>query len=72
MAVAVELAAVAPIGPLAWELSYAVNVALKRKKKKKKPSCYSLLFHLRKLKRLPKSQNNIEEEEARAMTDFMC
>ena len=29
-------AAVAPIQPLAWELSYAMGVALKRKKKKKK------------------------------------
>ena len=29
-------AAVAPIQPLAWELPYAVGVALKRKKKKKK------------------------------------
>ena len=27
-------AAVAPIGPLAWELTYAVGVALKAKKKK--------------------------------------
>ena len=30
------LAAVAPIGPLAWELPYAVSEALKSKKKKKK------------------------------------
>ena len=29
-------AAAAPIGPLAWEISYAVVVALKSKKKKKK------------------------------------
>ena len=28
------LAAVAPIQPLAWELPYAVHVAIKRKKKK--------------------------------------
>ena len=27
--------AVAPIGPLAWELPYAVGVALKRQKEKK-------------------------------------
>ena len=31
-----RLAAAAPISPLAWELPYAVCVALKRKKKKKK------------------------------------
>ena len=31
-----RLAAVAPIGPLAWELPYAVGVAIKRQKKKKK------------------------------------
>ena len=30
------LAAVAPIGPLAWELPHATSAALKRKKKKKK------------------------------------
>ena len=30
------LAAVAPIGPLAWEPPYAVGAALKRQKKKKK------------------------------------
>ena len=28
-----RLEAVAPIGPLAWELTYAIGVALKRKKK---------------------------------------
>ena len=27
------LAAVAPVGPLAWELPYAMGVALKKKKK---------------------------------------
>ena len=31
-----RLAAVALIGPLAWELPYAVGMALKSKKKKKK------------------------------------
>ena len=31
-----RLAAVAPIGPLAWEPPYAVGAALKRQKKKKK------------------------------------
>ena len=31
-----RLAAVAPVQPLAWELSYAVGVSLKSKKKKKK------------------------------------
>ena len=31
-----RLAAVAPIPPLAWELTYATSVALKSKKKKKK------------------------------------
>ena len=31
-----RLAAVAPIGPLPWELPYAADVALKRQKKKKK------------------------------------
>ena len=31
-----RLAAVAPIGPLAWEPPYAVGVALKRKEEKKK------------------------------------
>ena len=31
-----RLAAVAPIGPLAWEPPYAKGVALKSKKKKKK------------------------------------
>ena len=31
-----SLAAVAPIGPLAWEPPYAVGAALKKKKKKKK------------------------------------
>ena len=30
-----RLAAVAPIGPLAWERSYAAGAALKRQKKKK-------------------------------------
>ena len=30
-----RLAAVAPIGPLPWELPYAADVALKRQKKKK-------------------------------------
>ena len=30
-------AALAPIQPLAWELPYAMSVALKRKKKKKQP-----------------------------------
>ena len=37
-----RLAAVAPIGPLAWEPPYAVGVALKSKtkqKKKKKKKC---------------------------------
>ena len=38
-------AAVAPIGPLAWELTHAVGVALKsRKKKKKKRKKRLLLF----------------------------
>ena len=38
-------AAVAPSGPLAWELPYAVGVALKSKKKKKKKKlfCFVLL-----------------------------
>ena len=31
-----RLAAIAPIGPLAWEPPYAVGVALKRQKKKRK------------------------------------
>ena len=31
-----RLVAAAPIGPLAWELLYAVGAALKRPKKKKK------------------------------------
>ena len=31
-----RLAATPPIGPLAWELPYAVGAALKEKKKKKK------------------------------------
>ena len=31
-----RLAAVAPIGPLAWELLYALGAAIKAKKKKKK------------------------------------
>ena len=31
-----RLAAIAPIQPLAWEFSYALGVALKRPKKKKK------------------------------------
>ena len=31
-----RLAAIAPIGPLAWEPPYAESVALKRLKKKKK------------------------------------
>ena len=31
-----RLAAVAPIGPLAWEPPYATGVALKRQKEKKK------------------------------------
>ena len=31
------LAAVVPVGPLAWESPYAGGVALKRKKKKKNP-----------------------------------
>ena len=30
-------AAVAPVGPLAWEPPYALSAALKRKKKKKQP-----------------------------------
>ena len=30
-----RLAAIAPIGPLAWEPPYAAGVALKRKKEKK-------------------------------------
>ena len=30
-----RLAAVAPIGPLAWEPQYAVGVALKKERKKK-------------------------------------
>ena len=33
-----RLAFVAPIRPLAWELPYAVGIALKKKKKKKKKS----------------------------------
>ena len=36
VAVAVAVAATAPILPLAWELPYAAGVALKEKKKKKK------------------------------------
>ena len=36
-------AAVAPIQPLAWELPYAVGVALKRKKKEK--NIYGLKYH---------------------------
>ena len=35
-------AAVAPIGPLAWELSYAESAALKEKKKKKGQQSYSV------------------------------
>ena len=33
-------AAVAPIGPLAWEPPYAVGVSLKRPKKKKKKKIF--------------------------------
>ena len=35
LGLALQLAAAAPIGPLAYELPYAVSVALKKKKKKK-------------------------------------
>ena len=38
-------AAVAPIRPLAWEHAYAVGVALKRPKKKKKKRNGKLYFH---------------------------
>ena len=38
-----RLAAVAPIGPLAWEPPYAVSAALKRQKKKKKKKSYQAL-----------------------------
>ena len=41
-------ASIAPIGPLAWELPYAVDVALKKqniKKKKKKKVSWVLLKH---------------------------
>ena len=36
-----QLAAVAPTGPLAWELPYAVGAALKKKKKK---SAYTVQY----------------------------
>ena len=36
VAVGYRLAAIAPIGPLTWELPYAACAALKRPKKKKK------------------------------------
>ena len=36
--------AVAPIGPLAWELPYAAGMALKKKKKKKSITFASLTF----------------------------
>ena len=35
-------AAVAPIGPLAWELPYATSAALKRKKKERKENSVGL------------------------------
>ena len=37
-------AAVAPIQPLAWELPYAVGMALKSKKKEKKP-LFKIIFN---------------------------
>ena len=40
--VAVAVAAVASIQPLAWELPYAVGVVLKSKKKKKRRSCLEM------------------------------
>ena len=39
-------AAVAPIKPLAWEPPYAMNAALKRKKKKEKIEIISLRFNI--------------------------
>ena len=39
-----RLAAVAPIHPLAWELPYAMGVALKRQKRKKKKRKRKLLI----------------------------
>ena len=36
-----RLAATAPIGPLAWKPPYAVGVALKRQKKKRKEKRYT-------------------------------
>ena len=39
-----RLAAMAPIGPLAWELPYAAGAALKRQKKQENPKkTYSLI-----------------------------
>ena len=48
-------AAVAPIGPLAWELPYAAGAALKRKKRKEK----------KKKKKIRWSQH-VQKEENRA------
>ena len=42
-----RLAAVTPIWPLAWELPYAVGVALRQKKEKKKKGIYSWILIFR-------------------------
>ena len=45
-----RLATTAPIPPLAWELSYAVGVALKRQKDKKKKTLCNVWSALQKYK----------------------
>ena len=42
-----SLAAIVPIGPLAWELLYAMGAALKSKRKKKKKKNYMKLYEHR-------------------------
>ena len=53
-----RLAAVAPIGPLAWEPPYAAGVALKRQKDKKKKKCSEPWFKI-------KSKRNLRGDKIR-------
>ena len=57
-------AAVAPIQPLAWELPYALAVALKKKKKK---CCHDLNIHVEQAAGSPASMQGSSEEKKRIL-----
>ena len=61
MSCGVGLAAIVPIGPLAWESPYAKGVALK-KKKKKKQTRHIIFVVINILGNLPSNNNHISME----------